>query len=140
VGAVLQLPARDGKPQYIPAMADPWNPDAYWCDFASVTDDKRDALRWADGMAERYAEKERDYQTEEAARMRCEDEREAIKAARAEHSALAAELRAAANWRNVSAPAICAAVRRDLAGHRDAVRDSIKTIRKLTAEPWTVCE
>jgi protein-L-isoaspartate O-methyltransferase len=60
-GRVYQLPARGGKWQYVPAISDPWN-DGAILDFHSVTDDIKDAIRWADSMAETYAEDEREYQ------------------------------------------------------------------------------
>jgi hypothetical protein len=57
-GAVLLLP----HGRCVPAIADPWIRDAYLVDFHSVTDDKRDAARWADSMAQQFAEREREYQ------------------------------------------------------------------------------
>jgi hypothetical protein len=59
-GHVLQLPARKGVPQYVPAVS--------WSDQDGVTlypldrhDSALDAARSADGYAERIAESERDY-------------------------------------------------------------------------------
>lgn len=134
-GAVLQLPARDGVAQYVPAMQDPWNSDCYRADFSSVTDDKRDALRWADAMAERYAEHERDYQTEEAARMRCEEAREEICAARATVTRLARDLRTAGH---ALPPSTRETVRLRIRALRDAVREARETIERLTDSPWLV--
>lgn len=139
-GAVLQLPARDGEPQYAPAIADPWNPDAYIVDFYSVTDDKSDAASWADSMAERHAERERDYLTQEAARLAVDDAREDVRKARAAARDIIHELRAVNAWRNVNAPAICAAVRRDLARHRATVRAAAQRIRTLTENPYSIVE
>lgn len=39
-------------------------------DFHSLTDDKEDAARWADSMAEGYAEREREWQAKEEAKTR----------------------------------------------------------------------
>jgi len=60
-GAVLQLPARNGVPQYLAAVQDPWNDDAFLVDF-SIMDDPCDAARTANSMAETYAENAREYQ------------------------------------------------------------------------------
>jgi hypothetical protein len=137
-GYVVQLPARGGECVYIPAIEDPCNTDCYICDFHSATDDKKDAARWADSMAESYAERERDYQTKESAKMRAEELREEARTLRAEHSAMIAELRSVAEWRNVSAPAICARIRSDLAAMRARVREALKEAARLDDEPWTV--
>ena len=50
-GYVLQLPARKGVSQYVPAILDANNPDCYVAEFADVTDDKEDAARFADMAA-----------------------------------------------------------------------------------------
>lgn len=57
-GIVYQLPARDGVPQYVYGYADPNNDD---CALLSVEteSDKKDAARYADQLAERFAEHER---------------------------------------------------------------------------------
>ncbi len=34
-------------------------------------------------------------------------------------------------------PGLCAAIRREIASHRATVRGAVKSIRRLTAEPWT---
>ena len=75
-GSVYQLPARDGKAQYVPAVDDPCNDNCALVDFRSVTDDKEDAARWADSMAERYAEDEREYAAKDRAEQRGRDDGE----------------------------------------------------------------
>lgn len=92
-GEVYQLPARDGKNQYVPAIGDE-NNDGATLDFHSVTDDIREAIRDADRMAERYAEDEREYRAKEDAKQRIEDIDEEIKTARADLLTLIRELRA----------------------------------------------
>jgi hypothetical protein len=72
VGEVYQLPACKGKPQYVPAVHDPWN-DAAIIDFHSVTDDIRDAVRWADSMADKYAEESRECYRKDQAEQRIEE-------------------------------------------------------------------
>lgn len=60
-GVVYQLPSRKGCTQYLAGYADPWNDDAaFLC--MDIEHDKEDAARFADRIAEIYAEKERDYQ------------------------------------------------------------------------------
>lgn len=59
-GVVFQLPARNGKPRFISGIADPFNNGAAIISL-ELFDDKADAAINADWLAERYAEKERDY-------------------------------------------------------------------------------
>ena len=75
-GEVYQMPARGGVARYVPAVNDPDNDDCAVLDFHSVTDDKEEAARWADQMAENYAEREREYQAEERARIEQEEAEE----------------------------------------------------------------
>jgi hypothetical protein len=139
-GYVLQLPGADRAPRYVPAIADPYNDDAFIVDFHDIGAEKVEAARAADRMAELYAEAEREYQTRDAAERRAEESREEIAAARKAHSALAAELRAFASWRNISAPAICSAIRAQLQAQRDTVRAAVKRIRTLADNPYAVLE
>ena len=147
-GVVLQLPGRSGFARFVPAVSDPYNDDCYAVDFRDVytapgddTDEaKHDCALTADRLAELYAEREREYQTLDTAKFRIEEARERIKAERAEAHALAAEMRAYANWRNVSAPAICKELHRAMAAHRATVRAAIKEIRRLTDAPWSWTE
>lgn len=72
-GQVWQLPARNGEPQYIPAVNDTWNPDCSCVDFTSVASDKEDCAQTADEMARVWAEREREYQAKEDAKNRLEE-------------------------------------------------------------------
>lgn len=72
-GMVYQLPSRNGECQYVPAVDDPCNKDCACLDFHSITDSKEDAARWADSMAEQWAETEREYQAKESERIRLEE-------------------------------------------------------------------
>lgn len=109
-GAVLQLPARNGSPQYVPAVADPWNDGAYLVFLDDIRDEEREANRAADEYARRYAEGAR----EEHAKAQRERELEELAAdkerLRAAHSAICKGLAAteapasvtnAAHWRLV---------------------------------------
>jgi hypothetical protein len=60
-GVVFQLPGRDRKPRFISGIADP-NNDGCAILSLEIFDDKEDAARNADSLAEMYADKERDYQ------------------------------------------------------------------------------
>jgi hypothetical protein len=59
-GVVFQLPARNGTPRFISGVADSVN-DGPAILSLELFDDKDDAARNADSLAEIYAEKERDY-------------------------------------------------------------------------------
>ena len=60
-GVVFQLPAHKGKPRFISGIADPNNEGAAILSL-EMFDEKEDAARNADSLAEIYADKERDYQ------------------------------------------------------------------------------
>lgn len=93
-GIVYQLPARNGKPQYVPAVNDACNENCALVDFSSVTDEKEDAARWADSMAEYQAEASREDQAQEDAKQRLEDIAEEIKTTYADYRKTIRELRA----------------------------------------------
>jgi len=93
-GIVYQLPSRNGQLQYVPAVSDAYNNDCAIVDFYSVTDDKDDAARWADSMAEHYAEREREYQAKEEAKQRLEDIETEIKDEYQDFRRICRELRA----------------------------------------------
>lgn len=134
VGYVLQLPSREGLPLYVPAILDDVNPDCYVVDFHNMHDDKVECARDADRMAELYAEREREYRIAQGAEDRIAESREAIGAARRAHTALAAEIRAMADLRT-DTPAICEALRAQLAALRRTVSAEVRNIRKLAEDP-----
>jgi hypothetical protein len=92
-GEVYQLPARNGESLYIPAVGDPDNDDCAVLDFHSITSDLKDAIRWADSMAERYAEDEREGSAKDQAEQRIAEIEETITAKYAAFKALAIEVR-----------------------------------------------
>lgn len=95
-GVVLQLPARDGKPVYVPAFSNPYEDDgSYSADFHSTTDTLRDAMHWADQMAEVYAEEAREDDAKFQAEQQIESARTDICDARKLASQLVADLRTA---------------------------------------------
>lgn len=96
-GAVWLLPARHGCSQYVYGYVDPWNDDAALIEFEPIEGERggtgysaatdqaaTDAARCADSMAEHAAEKVRDYEAAESARVRAEELREEAKDMRAD--------------------------------------------------------
>lgn len=125
-GLVYQLPARNGESVYVPAVSDYCGSDGAILDFHSTTSDLADAIRRADGMAEAYAEREREYQAKEDTKIRIEEIEEEIKTERSDLLTLVRELRAnCAKFAGMSAV-------------RSAIREHIKRVRrtceKLTRE------
>jgi hypothetical protein len=94
-GVVYQMPARDGQPQYVPGVSDPHKDDCAVLDFHSLTSDKRDAARWADQMAERYAEDERTWREKQAIEDRKEQIAEEMKTLYTEFRRVSREIREA---------------------------------------------
>ena len=134
VPAVLRLPsAPDGTARLLAATSDPWNPDHYLVD-TDIETDERDAWHSAVGLAEHYAESCREDDAKFQAEQQIDEARDEIKAARADCHKLAGELR---SLDKALPPGLCAAIRREIAGHRATVRGAVKSIRRLTAEPWT---
>lgn len=134
VPAVLRLPsAPDGTARLLAATSGSWNPDCYLVDMDLETDE-RDAWHSACSLAEHYAESCREEDAKFQAEQQIDDARDEIKTARADCHKLAAELR---SLDKALPPGLCAAIRREIASHRATVRGAVKSIRRLTAEPWT---
>ena len=93
-GEVYQLPARDGRPQYVPAVNDPNNRDCAAVDFYSMTDDKEDCARLADSMAEYWAEREREYQEKASREQRIEEIGDEMKSLYQDFRRVSREIRA----------------------------------------------
>lgn len=128
-GAVLQLPARNGSPQYVPAVADPWNDGAYLVFLDDIYDEEREAAGAADEYARLYAEDVR----EENARARRELELEELAAdkerLRATHSAICKGLA------DTDAPAsVTNAARWRLAEIRKEYRQVVERMREYLQE------
>lgn len=138
-GAVLQLPARNGAALYVPALADPDNSDCYMVNFHDATAELLDAVRWADGMAQQYAEREREYRLMESAKLRAEELREEAKELRAKHSATVADMRALRELAP-DAPTACTVLRESLRAMRKRAREALKEAARLADEPWTLLE
>ena len=122
-GVVYQLPARNGAPRYVPGNTDPCS-DAAVLDFHSITDDKEECARWADSMAERYAEESRDAERADRAEQRIAEIAEEIESAYERFREITRELKTNAPARAVlaSAPKLAELVRRERADVRREVR------------------
>lgn len=123
-GQVWQLPARNGRPQFVYGYADPCNEgaalicfDVELGDDSEGADAKREAARGADGLAESFAKSEREYSEAWQAARQWEDLGDDMKAARGKARALVAELRAAIREGKQAGAAICEALRGKLADY-----------------------
>lgn len=123
-GIVYQLPGRDGKSLYVYGYADPMNRGAAFLCFDYV-DDKEDAARFADRLAEIFAEEEREYQEAWRAGRDYVDLEEEIKKVRAAALALAKE-RHTAKGSGYPTPMICATIRKTVL----EAYQSIQTMRE----------
>lgn len=131
-GYVLQLPARNGKPVYIPGIA--------WTDCDGVTlypldqyEEPLDAAKAADGIAERVAEESREYDSAwqlGSRYARLGEELEQSRKAALELMAEMKPLRRAAD----GPPAICSALRAQLQGFINEARDARKERAELRGE------
>lgn len=133
-GIVVQLPARDGKPVYLHGCTDPWNANMAliaWreCEW---TEDKEEAARWADSVAESYAEMLREDHAKEEAKHEIEQARERIEEIRITTRLLTREIKDVKrlNPKTKQAvspftPAIC-----------DALKIRIRHLRSESHELW----
>lgn len=129
-GVVFQLPGRDGKPLFIGGYDDPDNGAAdsngpvllsfdvsegergdYWSNDARENDGARTAASWADSIAMRAAEEQREHYSAWCAGQRYAELGEEIAEMRREALTILAERRQAARLAPSTFPALCAAVR-----------------------------
>lgn len=151
-GLVCQLPARNGMPCYVAGFSDAWNDGQGCVDLRETFTDEMEAARAADRLAELYAELCRDDDAKDRAEQDIEQAHEEIATARAEHSQLCAEMRAAQRMQfDLLAPeyvpparlserapsAICKALRAQLKELRGQVSEAIKTIKERRENYWT---
>lgn len=133
-GIVLQLPARDGKPVYLYGVADPWNAN---CGMVALsmnewTDDKEEAARWADQMAEYYAESAREDDLKQRAEIEIEESQDRIKEIRTEVHEIIDDMRP---HLQLPATKICSVVKEKI---RDLLRERhslYRRIEKLSDDP-----
>ncbi|WP_315764489.1 hypothetical protein [Bradyrhizobium sp. SZCCHNR2009] len=122
-GCVWQLPARNGRPQFVAALSTTDNDEGVIVAF-DITDDEATAAIWADGLAENYADNSRDYQRVYSARVRYDELADDISALRKDCLALIRELKP--RLRSFG-PAMCRAL-------RHAVASQLETIRRARQE------
>ena len=134
-GHVLQLPARQGREQYIPAVTFS-DSDGVIIWPLDISDNKLEAARSADHYAKVRAEEERSYRIKEAASMRIEDLHEECKAAVAEVHELKLAIRRS---QDLEEP-ICSALKSTISQLRREVARSIEEIKELRANPWSYVE
>jgi hypothetical protein len=141
VGVVVQLPARDGRPRYFPAVR--WtDQDGVTIYSADETDEKETAARWADHEAERYAERAREFEERERERESLEEKARAaveeigtIAGAQFETARELRAISAAAAWCFIPSPAgVVARLRHELARNRERVAELVETVREARAE------
>ena len=114
-GIVYQLPARHGVEQYVHGYADPCNEGAAYLCF-DLDDDKEQAARNADRVAEIFAEEQRDYNAAwDAGNRATELEREAAEQ-RAHILSLREEIKDARAVSRDTMPTICATLRAEIVG------------------------
>jgi len=111
-GTVYQLPARNGEEQFVFGYADPNNDDCALLCF-DIETDKQDAARAADSFAKRFAEAARGFNRTWQAGERYRQLDDEIKDMRKEALDIGTEMRGARKA-NVTAPTICATLRRQI--------------------------
>src|SRR6185436_8218635 len=110
-GMVVQIAARRGQAIYFEAIADPYNDNAIMLAVDALGTDKDSAARAADWIAQRYAEKEREYQEASAARCHYDDLAAGIDCDKQTILQLIAEIRTHSQAIARGAPAVCKALR-----------------------------
>jgi hypothetical protein len=134
-GRVLQLPARNGMPRYVPGTYNT-NCDGVTIYPLDIYDDATDCARAADGYAERQAEDEREYDAKERAEMERDELRERIGELRSEARALIRDIK----QHKPQGKSICDALRARLHDIRRESREAHKRIELLTDNYWTAVE
>ncbi|WP_316228706.1 hypothetical protein [Bradyrhizobium sp. SZCCHNR1045] len=91
-GVVFRMPSRNGRALLVAGIADPYNDGPAIVSF-EITDDEITAALWADQLADRYAETEREYQRVTSARIRFDELADRVSGERKQCRALIAELK-----------------------------------------------
>lgn len=128
-GIVLQLPARHGKSIYLAACSDPWNKN---CAIVEICfhDEKEDAARAADGLAERYAEDSREDDLKQLAETEIASLENSVKGIRKQIRSLTAGIR-----QSSVPPIVCDQLRSDIRALRREVREKLARIEQIKADP-----
>ena len=134
--AVLQLPARDGAPRYIPATyCTDW--DGATCYPLDWYDTKEEAARAAASYAEQDAEQSRDYYARDRAEQDTAEAREGIHRINADALALVREIK---KQGRTFSPAICQALRGHLLELMRDRREQFAIIDARAADYWSAVQ
>lgn len=152
-GVVLQLPARDGRAQYLAGYEDPYG-NGYVLelpkhgraiipgeckggageDGPTYSSDAKEAARAADAFAEREADEARDYNAAWRAGSDFAAKGEEIAEARKEALAILAERR---KVQGVDAPALCKAIRARVESLLETIADARRDREALAESVWS---
>jgi hypothetical protein len=147
-GVVYQLPARNGKCLYLAGVADVYNAHKNGSGPAMIEvredgnpyvyDDKEDAARNADSLAEAYAESAREHDAKQLAETEIEDKTREIASTRNEIRELVGEMRSmrADGLRVLVTPSICGHLWSAIARHRREIHQAYKRIAALKDNYW----
>lgn len=130
VGCVLQLPARNGVEQYVPATYHS-DYDTATISLNEVTSEKGDAARWADQNAEKEAEECREGDAKDAAEQQIAEARAEIHIVNRQVLPALKELKGAR-----LTPALCSMVRGGISELLAERRAAFNTIKKLEDDFW----
>lgn len=134
--SVLQLPARDGAPRYIPATyCTDW--DGATCYPLDWYDTKEEAARAAASYAESEAEQSRDYYARDRAEQDTAEAREEIHRINAEALALVREIK---KQGRAFSPAICQALRGQLLEFMGDRREQFAIIDARASDYWSAVQ
>lgn len=132
VGQVLQLPARNGVAQYVPAVV--------FTESDGITvypldryDDPKECARAADSYAEQLAEESREFEERERVKIDIEQARESIKTTRRQCLELLREFRQARRLAGEHLPVICGTLAAQVQRYRDDINRERATIERLEA-------
>lgn len=133
-GQVLQLPARHGQTLFMAACTDPCNPNCAVVEIY-LYDNKEDAARAADLLAERYAEDSREGDLKQMAKDNIAELKSAIINTRKQIKELLAGIRQS----NV-ADVVCKQLRADVRRLRAEVQQNLERIQNIESNPYILIE
>jgi len=137
-GHVLQIPARRGECQYIPATyCNDW--DGVTVYLSEICDSKLDAAKMADEYARIEAEQCREQDAQYCAESEIDAKREEVIFARRECLRLLREMRPL-RTRGEDVPAICRTLRAGVAHYLVDIREARERIEALTEHYWLAVE
>lgn len=129
-GVVYRLPSRKGESVFAVGYADPVNDDAARVEIITGYDIE-DAARMADSIAERVAEKEREYNEAWQLGTEYNDLADTIEAERQTRRDLIAELKTLRGQVSVSTPTICNTLRGEMRKAKERILAAIKRRKEI---------